>query len=64
MPKTVFYYTTVGSKSEQMTEMYPFLFLAATSSLILWQYFSGKTLAKVFAPIFYITIIGLSLIHI
>ena len=44
-----------------MTEMYPLLFLVATSSLVLWQYYSGKTLARVFAPLFYIAIIGFAI---
>ncbi len=38
--------------------MYPLLFLAAASSLILWQFYSDKAIGKIFAPLFYLAIVG------
>ncbi len=41
-----------------MVDSYPILFFAAASALILWQFFSEKAIGKLFAPIFYLSIIA------
>ncbi len=41
-----------------MLGIYPLLFLVATSSLILWQYFSDKPVGKILLPLFYLSIFG------
>jgi len=41
-----------------MIEMYPVFFLIAACALILWQYYSKKSFAKIIAPVFYIAIAG------
>ena len=41
-----------------MVELYPILFCASAVFLVLWQYFSEKPIGKIFAPLFYISILG------
>jgi len=41
-----------------MVELHPMLFCASAVFLVLWQYFSGKPIGKIFAPLFYISILG------
>jgi thermitase len=44
-----------------MIELYPVLFCASAVFLVLWQYFSDKPIGKIFAPLFYISILGFAL---